>query len=293
VVAAEKKGSIPGNMRFASYTGYDALDWETSVGALADTSYKLPVYRGWPSKPYVVLGDVRHQDPHKQWEEGELKDAVRAARAVGGDAVIIRRGAEAGVQAITGTVNVGVYAQSMTTALIIRWQTEEEIQGQRQRDQALLEQLKAAEPGLAVSEQTGGLAVKYLLRSGLQESSTDFFLRFQQLVKRIHRTNDTPTGQWLFKATMKTTGIASQNERSFMGIAAVTADANSLAVVSLEGETEASFSGRQTGSQLNGQLGLAGHSAKAEGVVVGDKISVTFHTIDQNGTVQGTFVLQR
>ena len=292
-VAAEKKGSIPGDMRFSNYTGYDAYDWETAVGALAEASYKLPVFRGWPNKPYIVLGDVRHQDRRKQWEEGEWRDAVQAARAVGGDALVVRRGSEAAAAATTGTATAGVYAQPETSALIIRWQTDEEIQGQRQRDQALLEQLKAAEPALMVSDLTGAFAIKYLLRSGLQDSSPEFFPKFVQLVKRIHRTNDSYSGQWLFKAMLKSTGIAAQNERTVMGIAAVTADGNALAVVSLEGEAEASFWGRQTGNQLNGQLGLAGNSAKAEGVVVGDKISLTFQGVAQNGTIQGTFVLQR
>jgi len=281
-------------MRFSEYTGYDALDWETSVGALSDTSYKLPVYRGWPSRPYVVVGDVRHQDPRKQWEEGEIRDAVRAAQAVGGDAIIIRHGSESGVQAITGTANTGgVYSRSETTGLVVRWQTEAEIQARYKRDQRLLERLKASQPQLLMSEQTGSLAVKYLLRTGVKDSAPEFFPSFLALVKRIHRTNDMLSGQWLFKAVVKTGGIVSQTERSFMGIATVRVDGESIAIVSVEGETEANFSGQQNSGRLNGQIGIAGISAKAEGVAITEKISVTYQSVTQSGTAQGTFVLQR
>jgi len=294
VEGAEKHGKIPGNMRFSEYTGYDALDWEMSVGALADTSYKLPVYRGWPSKPYAVIGDVRHQDERKQWEEGEFRDAVRAAQAVGGDAMIIRHGSEAGVRAITGAASsVGIFAQAQTTALIIRWQTEQEIQARRKRDQSLLEQFKSANPNLEVSEETGGIAVKYLLRSGVQDTSQDFFPRFVELMKKTQHTNDTLSGQWLFKAVIKTSALVSQSERTYMGLATVRADRESIAIVSVEGETEANFSGQETSGRLSGQIGVAGYSAKAEGVAVGKKISLTFQSVLQSGTVQGTFVLQR
>jgi hypothetical protein len=295
VEGAEKRGKIPGHMRFSEYTGYDAFDWEVSVGALADTSYKIPVYRGWPSRPYAVIGDVRHQDQQKIWRDGEIRDSVKAAQAVGGDAIIIRQGSEAGVRAITGTANTGgiLFSRAETTALIIRWQSDLEIQIRRKRDQSLLDQFKHSYPNLGVSEETGSIGVKYLLRSGVQDTSPDFFPRFVELMKRVQSTNDSLSGQWLFKAVLRTSGLVSQNERTFMGLATVKADRESMAIISLEGETEVNFSGLEANGRLNGQIGISGYSAKAEGVAVGKKISLTFQSTTQNGTVQGTFVLQR
>ena len=78
-----------------------------------------------------------------------------------------------------------------------------------------------------------------------------------------------------------------------MGLATVRADRESVAIVSVEGETEANFSGQETSGRLSGQIGVAGYSAKAEGVAVGKKISLTFQSVLQSGTVQGIFVLQR
>ena len=292
--AAEKRGKIPGHMRFSEYTGYDAFDKETAVGALSDTSYKLPLYRSWPSKAYVVIGDVRHQDPRKGWREGEYRDAIKAALAVGGDAVILRQGSEAGVSTITGTASPsGVFAIPETTALVIRWQTEDEMRLRKRSDQALYEKLKTAYPNLGANEETGSVAIKYLRRRGVKDSAPEFFEQFVELFKRLRQTNDMLTGQWLFKATIKTGGIVSQTDRSFMGIAQIKVERESVAIVSIEGDTEASFSGTQSSGRLTGQLGLHGFSTKAEGVVIGDKISLTFQTTTQSGTVQGSFILQR
>ena len=281
-------------MRFSEYTGYDAFDKETAVGALSDTSYKLPLYRSWPSKAYVVIGDVRHQDPRKEWREGEYRDAIKAALAVGGDAVILRQGSEAGVSTITGTASPsGVFAIPETTALVIRWQTEDEMRLRKRSDQALYEKLKTAYPNLGANEETGSVAIKYLRRRGVKDSAPEFFEQFVELFKRLRQTNDMLTGQWLFKATIKTGGIVSQTDRSFMGIAQIKVERESVAIVSIEGDTEASFSGTQSSGRLTGQLGLHGFSTKAEGVVIGDKISLTFQTTTQSGTVQGSFILQR
>ena len=117
--------------------------------------------------------------------------------------------------------------------------------------------------------------------------------RFAALAKRIRRNGDSLPGEWLFKCTLKSGGVVSQDERAYMGIASVKLEGTNLAVISTEGETEANFSGDLVGSRITGQLGVAGNSAKAEGVAVADKISITFRSVTQSGTVQGTFVLQR
>ncbi len=292
------KKRIPGNMRFSQYTGFDSFLWETSIGALADTSYKLPVYRSWPSRRYVVIGDVRHEDPRKEWHEGELRDAVKAAQILGGEAVIIRHGSEAGVQALTGlSDNRRFYSQPEQTALVIRWQTEDEIQTQLKRERALVERLKKEEPAfessLDSSEQTASLAIKYLLRSGTKDDSPEFFSKFLALMKSIDRKSDGLSGQWLFKAILKSGGITTQSDRDFVGIASVQVEGDNVAIISVRGDTEANFSGKQSGGGLTGQIGIGGYSSKAVGVAVPRKISITFQSTTQSGTLQGTLILQR
>ena len=88
--ACSSTPKVDSDMRYSAYAGAGFLEWETSSGSLADTSYSLPVYRGWPNRPYAVIGDVRHKDGRRRWDEDEIKKAVRTAEAQRGEAVIIR-----------------------------------------------------------------------------------------------------------------------------------------------------------------------------------------------------------
>lgn len=57
---------------------------------MAENSYSIPVYRGWPERPYAVLGSLRFEDAHKAWDEGIFRMAASEAKSKGGDAVRIR-----------------------------------------------------------------------------------------------------------------------------------------------------------------------------------------------------------
>src|SRR6266542_2015797 len=91
-------------MRYSRYTGRNT-PWPISVGTMTETSYKVPVYRGWPERPYEVIGSVRFPDPRKLWDDGIISMAASEGKRHGGNAVIMRQGAEFGVAKITGTVN--------------------------------------------------------------------------------------------------------------------------------------------------------------------------------------------
>jgi hypothetical protein len=97
----------------------------------------------------------------------------------------------------------------------------------------------------------------------------------------------------MFKTMLTERRMAGSNDDSFTGVASVKASGANLVIVSTEGLGEFSFSGVLDQGRLIGQLGLGGYSAKAEGVALDDKISVTFQTTTASGTVQGNVVLQR
>src|SRR5262245_12807304 len=100
-------GCVP--IRYAEYHGQDANSfygmWPTGQGAMVETSYKLPVYRGWPEKPYYLLGSLSFPDQNKTWDEGIVSAAAREAKGKKADAIIIRQGAEFGVSKIAGSKN--------------------------------------------------------------------------------------------------------------------------------------------------------------------------------------------
>jgi len=298
-LADTKQVRMPGDMRFSEYTRADSMEWETSSGALADTSFDIPVFRGWPSRPYVVVGEIHHRDPRKEWEEGEIKDAVKGARRVKGDAIIIRLTSERGVGAVTGTVGRGALRGGMgiqggITALVIRWQTDAEVQARMARDERLRKQLLAEKPNLGINNETAALAIKYLLQTGEGEIAPDFFDRYRQIISRLSPAAPADfSGDWIFKAVIKEKALVSEKEDQYLGIASARADGANLAIVSTEGKVEMSFSGESAKGRLKGQAAVAGFSGEAEGVALEDKISISFHNLTPDGVAQGVVVLQR
>ena len=111
---------------------------------MAETSYAIPVYRGWPEKPYVVLGSLSCPDRNANWNDDFFAEAARQAKAHKGDAIIIRQGAEFGVSKIAGsrTDPMVIASSYQTSALVVRWLTSEE---RAQREELLSDLLKKFE----------------------------------------------------------------------------------------------------------------------------------------------------
>src|SRR5215203_1320646 len=68
------------------------------------------------------------------------RGAVKGAKLVGGEAVIIRLISESGVGALTGRSGgsaIGTGLMARTTAQVIRWQTDQEKQARKERDDHL------------------------------------------------------------------------------------------------------------------------------------------------------------
>lgn len=111
--------------------------WPVGSGTMAETSYRVPVYRGWPERPYKVLGSIRCEDPNKYWDDGVISMAASMGKSKGGNAIIIRQGSEFGVGKITGMKNdPSVFTYNQTTALVIRWLSEKEIRDEAERNRA-------------------------------------------------------------------------------------------------------------------------------------------------------------
>ena len=92
------------NLRYSQFRGRGLSEpygsWPTGPGTMAETRFAVPVYRGWPEKPYELLGSLSHPDPNAKWNDDFFAAAAKEAKQQGGDAVIIREGAEWGVSKI-------------------------------------------------------------------------------------------------------------------------------------------------------------------------------------------------
>ena len=116
---------------------------------LFSSSLAVPIYRGWPEKYYRVVGSIRFETPNKSWgyDDGILKAAASEAKRHGGDAIDNREGAEFGVSKIAGAKNDPlVLASSQTTALVIKWLTEVEIQDMHLRLEDFRKRFAALRP---------------------------------------------------------------------------------------------------------------------------------------------------
>jgi hypothetical protein len=100
---------------FMPYTGAQQ-NWPTASGALVSTRYAVPVYRGLPPRPYVILGAVAAS--HGQtwaWSDAEseaMASAANEAKARGGDAIILQGSSReyAGTYSTGGATATGNYS---------------------------------------------------------------------------------------------------------------------------------------------------------------------------------------
>lgn len=291
-----------GQMRFSEYTGQDASSslgtWPIGSGSMAETSYAVPVYRGWPEKPYQVLGSLSFPDPNAEWNEDFFRAAAKHAKNRKGDAIIIRKGAEFGVSQIAGARSnplsvVGSTYQ--TTALVIRWLTPQEV---RDRDLLLDELLKrfaTNDPRVSANRTVAELVVIFLVSTGCEPRSPQLAERFMDTMGHLtSRASESLSGEWIFRTSMSfSTVLAEGSERSHLGLALVSTDGENVTIVSTAGAAEINFTGTLLKGRLSGQIGVGGVSAKCDGAATPEKISISFQSLTPDGTVRGNVVLQR
>jgi hypothetical protein len=299
-------------MRFAEYTGHDTSSylgtWQVGPGTMAEGAHggglftsglAVPVYRGWPEKYYRVIGSLRFEDPNKNWgyDEGILKAAASEAKRHGGDAIIIRQGAEFGVSKIAGVKNDPlVLSSSQTTALVIKWLTEQEIRDMELRLEDFRKRFAANDPAVWANQPMTRLVMTYLLlQPELSLKSQQLYDRFAEVMtKIITRTPENPNGDYVFKATVGfSTVLSGGDERNYIGMATVSADGENLTIVSSGGTQELNLTGTMVKNRVTGQIGIGNISAKCEGAATPEKLSINFQSLTQDGTVTGNIVLQR
>lgn len=106
-------------MVFSKYEG-QSRSWPTG-NAFTDGDFAVPVYRGWPEKPYDVIGTVKFDHAGIDWNRGDLEVAARTAKQAGGDAVIlVPRGADPSPTATNTREQLGIPAGE-TAGVVIRW----------------------------------------------------------------------------------------------------------------------------------------------------------------------------
>ncbi|HRZ36565.1 MAG TPA: hypothetical protein P5534_09375 [Candidatus Paceibacterota bacterium] len=106
-------------MDFSRYQG-EQRAWPTG-NAFADGVFAVPVYHGWPEKPYAVLGCIQFANPNIDWNRGDIKMAARQAKEAGGDAVVlIPKASDASPTDAAARQELGI-GGTHTTAVVLKW----------------------------------------------------------------------------------------------------------------------------------------------------------------------------
>ncbi len=107
------------SMQFSKFSG-EQKSWPTG-NAFTEGAYAVPVYRGWPEKPYDVIGLVQFNQPGIDWNKGDEKQAAELARRAGGDAIILLpKGYDPSPTTSALRQQLGITGQE-TVALAVKW----------------------------------------------------------------------------------------------------------------------------------------------------------------------------
>jgi hypothetical protein len=106
-------------MTFAKYEGQQKA-WPTG-SSFSDQVYALPVFRGWPEKPYDILGYVEFNNPNVEWNRGDVEQAAKKAKQMGGDAMLMVPKGEASSQKLTEIRQELGIDTSRARGLVLKW----------------------------------------------------------------------------------------------------------------------------------------------------------------------------
>lgn len=285
-------------MRYSQYTG-QKKHWPVATGAMAETQYGIPVYRGWPEKPYTVIGSIRFVDRNKNWDDGVINMACMMAKRKRANAIIIRYGAEYGVGIITGSAADAqvVSVVNDTTALAIKWKSQSEIDAEKAAIAQLVARFQDQHRGLTVKKELIDLATDYVRSSQPSPESDDAIQQFEQALTDVVAAPKNGQSRFLFRGAVRSSSVTTSWSDTVYGVAAVTRTGDNLTIVSSSQGAEVTFSGSIQDGRLSGQLGFSSGAAiisiKVDGVYTDERISITGQGHTADGTFQGGFTFVR
>jgi hypothetical protein len=281
-------------MRFSSYTGA-SRNWPRSPEVMADGSFAIPVYRGWPDRPYVVVGMVRCEDPNKFWNDDIVRMAASEAKQKGGSAIVLRQGSELGVLGITGATSDKMLTVSgQTTALVILWKTEEQIAIEKSIKDSIKQAALSRMPRLSGKDELLDVAIEYA-----QTKSGSLASCQQETLKALESVNSGRNGEyggtWLFSLKTQQSSITSSRTSFAHGLATVTTDGRGkLVIVSASPESPFNVSGSQDNGAITGRLGIGTlGTANCDGAAVNDRVIITGQGRNADGTFESNLILLR
>jgi hypothetical protein len=273
--------------------------WPTAENAIADTDHAVPVYHNWPDRPYRVIGVVPSATNGNQSGQNSVADAAQAAKNKGGDAIIVRPAGKLEPRLKTSVANDSrVISPVPDSVLVIKWKSAGEIDAYRKTAEAFWAKFQTQHHGLEESAEFKKLAIEYSAHAGLNLNSKKDSARLEKDLDDLLRapTNAGST-KWLFHGTFHADGVAASIDQTICGLAVVTQTKDGLAITANSDEADLSFNGLVQSSRLNGAINLSigpvDCQARAQGVLLSNRISLDARGQDAQGTTRASFTFLR
>ena len=109
--------------KFNPYVG-EQRNWQTAPGSICETIDGMEVFRGYPPKPYELIGELRLRAAPVR---NVLKAAVKDARARGADAIILQESGRVMAGVIVGNGLLTPVHHKVAEVTLLRYKTPQGI----------------------------------------------------------------------------------------------------------------------------------------------------------------------
>lgn len=281
---------------YSAYSGNQV--WLVSKGATVETSHAIPVYYGWPERPYRVIGCIHSDEVYASWNTRDTSQAARLARNKGGDAMILRCNAETDSVAPPSSAPGRVPFEHIH-ALVIKWKSQSEVEEASHRLDGLRAYLRRSFPTLRIESkpELWALGLEYVAWLGLDINSQQGAAKLEELLTNfIPTANNSTLNQWLFKATISVRFCGPLPiEETAYGIAALTQTGEKISIVARPGKVNLNFDGHLAGTNVRGGMKFVSRShtftRELDGSMFPGKIQLPATNLSQ--TVRSGFVFVR
>lgn len=240
------------SQHFSEYSG--AQIWLTSKGGTADSSHALPVYFGWPERPYRITGCIQADNCKDAWRVTDTAKAARLAHSKGGDALMIHCDAAA-LRCLSCPI-----PRDQATAYVLKWKPQNEVDEEHHRLDGLRSYLRRSYPALHLESRTDlwETSVELVASLGLDIDSRPGAAKLEEVIQNLIATNgDTNTSQWLFKGTLSKTHPGNLPiQHTFYGIATLMRNGAKVSLVSDSAQVKLAFTGRTEMNYSHGEMKL-------------------------------------
>lgn len=278
-------------MRFSRYDG-SQRSWPVIPGSMAETRWKVPVYRTWPNRPYEVVGMYRHINPDLRWNDDDIRDAATQASRVKADAIILRQGVEAGVTSFAGTnLDPGSLGAQETTVLVIKWKSDSDLSKDMADSANIVKMIQA-------DGQSSPTAAQFALRVGYDcfpgESRSEIHGRVRRMLAKLEPNPIDLNGFWIFECVVTSEQLNGRSVNRYCGVARSSLQGSTFTILTQEGTIEINLVAQHDSGQISGKLGVGTEAAsQIDGVATPGKISVTGRGRSRDGLSQISLILVR